>query len=53
MRKKKLDVLKIAIIKSCKIKIFFVSGDEKEKNKRMILNLVNTFAHGIEDANNF
>tara|TARA_Y100000996_G_scaffold414992_1_gene407704 strand:- start:755 stop:1858 length:1104 start_codon:yes stop_codon:yes gene_type:complete len=53
IEEKKSDALKIAIIKSCKIKIFFVSGDEKEKNKRMILNFGHTFAHGIEAANNF
>ena len=51
----KLDykTLREAIIKSCKIKLFFVSSDEKEKNNRMILNFGHTFAHGIEAAKNF
>ena len=48
-----LSVIKYAIIKSCKIKIHFVSRDEREENKRMILNFGHTFAHGIEAAANF
>ena len=42
-----------AIFKSSKIKISFVSKDEKEKGNRAILNFGHTFAHGIEAANNF
>ena len=41
------------VYKSCKIKLSFVNEDEKEKNKRMILNFGHTFAHGIEAANKF
>ena len=47
------DSLKFAIVKSCKIKLSFVSGDEKENDKRMILNFGHTFAHAIEAASNF
>ena len=47
------SVLKYAIIKSCKNKIEFVSGDEKEKGKRMLLNFGHTFAHAIEAASNY
>ena len=46
-------ILRNAIIRSCKIKLFFVSSDEKEKNTRMILNFGHTFAHGIEAAKKF
>ncbi len=42
-----------AIFKSCKIKSFIVSKDEKEKNLRMILNFGHTFAHGFEGAKKF
>ena len=42
-----------AIFRSCKIKISFVSRDEKEKGDRAILNFGHTFAHGIEAASNF
>ena len=45
--------LKYAIIKSCKIKLYFVSKDEREKSIRMKLNFGHTFAHGIEAACNF
>ena len=46
-------ILKVAIIKSCKIKSEIVSKDEREKNLRMILNFGHTFAHGFEGANKF
>ena len=47
------NILKKAIIKSCKIKSQIVNQDEKEKNERMILNYGHTFAHGFEGAKNF
>ncbi len=47
------ESLRFAITKSCKIKLHFVSGDIKEKNKRMVLNFGHTFAHAIEAASNF
>ena len=47
------NLLKIAIMKSCKIKSKIVSRDEKEINLRMILNFGHTFAHGFEGAKNF
>ena len=51
LKNKKL--LKIAIMRSCKIKSEIVSKDEREKNLRMILNFGHTFAHGFEAAKNF
>jgi 3-dehydroquinate synthase len=48
-----LDLLKIAIIESCKIKIYFVNKDVYEKNIRMKLNFGHTFAHAIESQNNY
>tara|TARA_B100000700_G_scaffold331096_1_gene461363 strand:+ start:2533 stop:3660 length:1128 start_codon:yes stop_codon:yes gene_type:complete len=50
---KNINSLHYAIVKSCKNKIYFVSNDEKEKGKRMLLNFGHTFAHGIEAANKF
>ena len=47
------NILKTAVIKSCKIKSQIVSKDEKETNLRMILNYGHTFAHGFEGAKNF
>ena len=47
------NLLKTAIIKSCKIKSKIISKDEKEKNLRMILNFGHTFAHGFESAKNY
>ena len=47
------EILKAAIVKSCKIKSNIISKDEKEKNIRMILNFGHTFAHGFEGAINF
>jgi 3-dehydroquinate synthase/shikimate kinase/3-dehydroquinate synthase len=51
LKNKKL--LKIAIMRSCKIKSEIVNKDEREKNLRMILNFGHTFAHGFESAKNF
>ena len=48
-----VDTLRNIITKSCQIKLFFVNKDEKENNKRMILNYGHTFAHGIEGANKY
>ena len=42
------DVLKTAVIESCKIKSQIISEDEKENGKRAILNLGHTFGHAIE-----
>ena len=47
------NILKMAVIKSCKIKSQIVSKDEREENLRMILNFGHTFAHGFEAAKNF
>jgi 3-dehydroquinate synthase/shikimate kinase/3-dehydroquinate synthase len=47
------QLLKLAIIKSCKIKSEIVIKDEKEQNSRMVLNFGHTFAHGFEGAINF
>jgi len=47
------NLLKIAVIRSCKIKSKIVNKDEREKNLRMILNFGHTFAHGFEGAKNF
>ena len=46
-------IINSAILKSCKIKISFVTRDEREKGDRAILNFGHTFAHGIEAASNF
>ena len=47
------NLLKFAIYKSCKIKLYFVNRDFKENNDRMILNFGHTFAHAIEAHNKF
>ena len=47
------NLLKSAIIKSCKIKMKIINKDENEKNLRMILNFGHTFAHGFEGTKNF
>ena len=47
------NLLKMAVIRSCKIKSKIVNRDEREKNLRMILNFGHTFAHGFEGAKNF
>ena len=50
---KNINLLKMAIIQSCKIKSKIVSKDENEQNLRMILNFGHTFAHGFESAKKF
>ena len=50
---KNLTLLKVAIKKSCQIKIFFVSRDIHESNLRMTLNFGHTFAHAIEAKNKY
>jgi len=50
---KNKNILKTAIIKSCKIKSSIVKKDESEKNLRMILNFGHTFAHGFEGAKKY
>jgi len=53
IKDKNKNILKTAIIKSCKIKSQIVQRDEREENLRMILNFGHTFAHGFEGAKNF
>ncbi len=48
-----LDIINQAIIKSCNIKKYFVTQDEKEQNIRAYLNFGHTFAHAIETATNY
>ena len=50
---KNMEIIKTTIVRSCKIKIFFVTKDEKERGDRAILNFGHTFAHGLEGASNF
>ena len=47
------NLLKMAVIQSCKIKSKIVNRDEREKNLRMILNFGHTFAHGFEGGKKF
>ena len=51
--KKDRNIIKKAIIQSCKIKSKIVEKDEKEKNLRKVLNFGHTFAHGFEATKNF
>ena len=51
--KKNLSLISHAIYESCKIKLYFVNKDEKEKNSRMLLNFGHTFAHAIEAKNKY
>mgnify|MGYP001168012192 CR=1 FL=1 len=51
--KKDKNIIKKAIVHSCKIKSKIVEKDEKEKNLRKVLNFGHTFAHGFEAAQNF
>ncbi len=53
LKGKNFTILKHAIVRSCKNKIYFISADEKETGKRMLLNFGHTFAHAIEAASNF
>ena len=47
------NLLKKAIIESCKIKLHFVNKDIFEKDVRMKLNFGHTFAHAIEAQNKY
>jgi 3-dehydroquinate synthase len=53
LKNRNLNLLKTAVIKSCKIKLHFVNKDVFEKNVRMILNFGHTFAHAIEAQNKY
>jgi len=53
INEKNLDVIQEAVIKSCKIKLFYVNKDTHEKNIRMVLNFGHTFAHAIEVQNKY
>ena len=53
LKNRNLNLLKIAVIESCKIKLHFVNKDIFEKNVRMILNFGHTFAHAIEAQNKY
>ena len=53
LEERNLKILKDAITRSCRNKIYFVTRDEKETGERMLLNFGHTFAHGIEAASNF
>ena len=46
-------LIKEAIIRSIKIKLYFVNKDVHEKNIRMMLNFGHTFAHAIEVQHNY
>ena len=48
-----INIILTAVIKSCKVKLFFVNKDVHEKNIRMMLNFGHTFAHAIEVQNNY
>ena len=51
LKSRNLNLLKKAVIESCKIKLHFVNKDVFEKNIRMMLNFGHTFAHAIEVQN--
>ena len=53
LKNRNLNLLKTAVIESCKIKLHFVNKDVFEKNVRMILNFGHTFAHAIEAQNKY
>ena len=53
LKNRNLNLLKTAVIESCKIKLHFVNKDVFEKNIRMILNFGHTFAHAIELQNKY
>ena len=53
LENKNPNLITQAIVKSCKVKLFFVEKDTKEKNIRMILNFGHTFAHAIEVQNKY
>ena len=51
--KRNRNIIKKAIMQSCKIKSKIVEKDERERNLRKVLNFGHTFAHGFEAAKNF
>lgn len=53
LQNKNLNLIKLAVYKSCKIKLYYVNKDFKESGERMILNFGHTFAHAIETKNNY
>ena len=53
LNNRNLNLISEAIYKSCKVKLYFIKKDYKEKNLRMILNFGHTFAHAIEAENKF
>ena len=53
IKNKDKNIIKKAIVASCKIKSQIVKKDEREKSLRMILNFGHTFAHGFEGAKKF
>ena len=53
LRSRNLNLLKKAVIESCKIKLHFVNKDIFEKNIRMMLNFGHTFAHALEAQNKY
>ncbi|MFL2883463.1 MAG: 3-dehydroquinate synthase [Pelagibacteraceae bacterium] len=53
LEKRNQNILTSAIYKSCKVKVFFVNKDFREKGLRMTLNFGHTFAHAIEAKNKF
>ena len=48
-----MKLIQNAIVKSCKVKLFYVNKDTNEKNIRMTLNFGHTFAHAIEVQNKY
>jgi len=53
LKNRNLNLLKKAVVESCKIKLHFVNKDIFEKNIRMTLNFGHTFAHAIEAQNKY
>jgi 3-dehydroquinate synthase len=53
LKDRNLNLLKKAVVESCKIKLHFVNKDIFEKNIRMTLNFGHTFAHAIEAQNKY
>ncbi len=53
VKNKNFMTVKNIIFRCCKNKATIVAEDEKEKDKRMLLNLGHTFAHAIEAELNF
>ncbi len=53
MMNKNSSLVQNAIVRSCKVKLFYVNKDTNEKNLRMTLNFGHTFAHAIEVQNKY